>query len=137
MSTEISSVMVHKRVACSNAEISKLPSVLRNCIRFSDARLQAVSSRNMYSEQGLDALMRPLCGQVCHSLMVVSYCTPGSAHCQAAVAIFSQSSRALMVLCTFLSVRRTSFHGPSDCTAWMNSLVMRTELLEFCPDTVR
>src|SRR5262245_14718801 len=115
--------MVHRRVACSKAEISKLPSVLRNCIRFSDARLQAVSSRNMYSEHGLDALMRPLCGQVCQSLIVVSNCTPGSAHCHAAVAILSQRSRALMVFCTFLSVRRISFHGPSDLTAAMNSLV--------------
>jgi hypothetical protein len=34
--------------------------------------------------QGLLALMRPSSGQVCHSLMVVSYCTPGSAQAQAA-----------------------------------------------------
>src|SRR5262245_41054164 len=129
--------MVHRRVACSNAAMWKLPSPFRNCIRFNDARLQAVSSRNMYSEQGLDALMRPLCGQVCQSLMVVSNCTPGSAHCHAAVAIFSQRSRAPMVLYTFLSVRRISFQGPSFFTASMNSLAIRTELLEFWPDTVR
>ena len=35
-------------------------------------RLQAVSSRNMYSEQGLEPLILPPSGQVCHSLMVVS-----------------------------------------------------------------
>jgi hypothetical protein len=38
----------------------------------------------MYSEHGLDALIRPEPGQVCHSLIVVSYCTPGSALAQAA-----------------------------------------------------
>jgi hypothetical protein len=38
----------------------------------------------MYSEQGFDALIRPDRGQVCHSLIVVSYCTPGSAQAQAA-----------------------------------------------------
>ena len=43
------------------------------------ARLQAVSSRNMYSEHGLEALMRPDSGQVCQSLMVVSNWMPGSA----------------------------------------------------------
>ena len=36
------------------------------------ARLQAVSSRNMYSEHGFEPLIRPPSGQVCHSLMVVS-----------------------------------------------------------------
>src|SRR5258705_9904398 len=117
--------------------MSKLPSSLRKVIRFSDARLQAVSSRNIYSEQGLDALMRPLPGQVCHSLMVVSYCTPGSAQAQAAWEIFSHRSRAFMVLETLPSVRRISFQSPSVFTASMKLLVMRTELLEFWPETVR
>ena len=54
-----------------------------------DARLQAVSSRNMYSLHGLLALIRPLCGQVCHALMVESYWSPGSALRQAANAIRS------------------------------------------------
>ena len=53
-------------------------------MRFSDARLHAELSRCMYSEHGLDALMRPDAGHVCHSLIVVSYCMPGSAHAQAA-----------------------------------------------------
>ena len=83
MRTEISSVTVHSRTACSNPATSKLPSFLAKVIRFRDARLQAVSSRNMYSEHGLEALMRPELGQVCHSLMVVSYCRPGSAQAQA------------------------------------------------------
>ena len=72
ISTEISSVIVHSRTACSKAGTSKVPSALAKGIRLSEARLHAVSSRNMYSEHGLEALMRPLSGQVCHSLMVVS-----------------------------------------------------------------
>src|SRR6266851_2985131 len=52
--------------------------------RFSEARLQAVSSRNMYSEHGLEARIGPDAGQVCQSLTVVWYCKPGSAEAQAA-----------------------------------------------------
>jgi hypothetical protein len=40
-------------------------------IRFKEARLQAVLSRNMYSEHGFDALISPLAGQVCQSFTVV------------------------------------------------------------------
>ncbi len=40
----------------------------------------------MYSEHGLLARMRSVLGQVCQRLMVVSYCTPGSAQAQAASA---------------------------------------------------
>src|SRR6185503_9158701 len=87
----------------------------RNVSRFSDARLHAVSSRNMYSEHGLEARIGPEAGQVCQSLIVVWNCRPGSAHCHAASAILSQSARALTVLVTLRSVRRTSFHSAS-CT---------------------
>src|SRR5688572_33173264 len=106
-------------------------------MRLSEARLQAVSSRNMYSEQGFEALMRPDSGQVCHSLMVVSNCTPGSADCHAAAPIFSHKSRAFTVLWTLWSVRRIRFQSPSSITFWMKSLLTRTELLEFWPETVR
>ena len=51
----------------------------------------------MYSEHGFDALMRPDAGHVCHSLIVVSYCMPGSAHSHAACAISRISSRARTV----------------------------------------
>ena len=51
------------------------------------ARLHAVSSRNMYSLHGLDPLIRPPSGQVCHSLMVVSNWIPGSAQAQAVYAM--------------------------------------------------
>src|SRR5882757_2940996 len=85
------------RQAAWNRSVSNVPSALRNFIRLMLARLQAVSSRNMYSEHGLLALMRPLLGQVCQRLIVVSYCTPGSPHCQAPSAILASTSRALNV----------------------------------------
>ncbi len=66
-------------------------------MRLSEARLHAVSSRNMYSEQGLLALILAEFGQVCQSLMVVSNCMPGSPHCQAASAMCFIRSRAFMV----------------------------------------
>ena len=56
----------------------------RKVSRFSEARLQAVSSRNMYSEHGLLARIGPLSGQVCQSLIVVWNWMPGSAQAQAA-----------------------------------------------------
>ena len=75
----------------SNIRGSNEPSGRRNFIRFSEARLQAESSTCMYSEHGLDALMRPEFGDVCHWLIVVSYWTPGSAQRQAASAISRMS----------------------------------------------
>src|SRR5258708_38834089 len=68
--------------------------VPRNASRFSEARLQAVSSRNMYSEHGFDALIGPEAGQVCQSLMVEWHCRPGSADAHAPEPIMSHSSRA-------------------------------------------
>ena len=49
-------------------------------MRLSDERLHAESSRNMYSEQGFDALIRAVFGQVCQSFTVVSNWIPGSPH---------------------------------------------------------
>ncbi len=95
----------------------KALSAFRNCIRFNDARLQAVSSRNIYSEQGLEALIRPPSGQVCHSLMVLSYCSPGSAQAHAAWAIFSHRSAALIRLATPPSRRLINSHSPWSSTA--------------------
>src|ERR1700693_2522930 len=92
--------MVHSRQACSKSPMSKrvAPEPLRNAIRLSEARLQAVSSRNMYSEHGFDARIGPLLGQVCQSLMVVWNWMPGSADAHAACPIWSHRSRALTVL---------------------------------------
>jgi hypothetical protein len=111
--------------------MSKLPSSLRNFTRFSDARLQAVSSRNMYSEHGLEALIRPPSGQVCHSLMVSSYCRPGSAHSHAAVAMSSHSLAAGTALASLPSVRRVRYQSRSASSAAKNALGTRTLLLEF------
>src|SRR5687767_3442059 len=83
--------------ACLNASTSNTPPA-SNLRRFSDARLHALLSRCMYSLQGLDPLIRPALGVVCQSLIVVSYCMPGSAHSQAAWEIWRMRSRALRVL---------------------------------------
>ena len=61
-----------------------------------------VSTRVSPVTHGFEALMRPDFGQVCHWLIVSSNCTPGSAQRQAAKAICSQRSRALIVFATFL-----------------------------------
>ena len=86
--------MKNTRQAEWKPSASKLPSSRRNFIRLMLARLQAVSSRNMYSEHGFEALIRPEFGQVCQRLMVVSYCTPGSPQNQAQSAIAVIRSRA-------------------------------------------
>src|SRR5579862_7954862 len=80
--------------ACSNESTLNVPSARRNFIRLSEARLQAESSTCMYSLHGLEALIRPELGHVCHWLIVVSYWMPGSAHRQAASEISRISSRA-------------------------------------------
>src|SRR5689334_10922301 len=107
------------------------PSGLRNFMRFSEARLHALSSTCMYSEHGLDALMRPEFGDVCHWLIVVSYCTPGSAQRQAASAISRMSSRAGSVSVGSPVTRAVSCQSSPFSTACMNSSVRRTELLAF------
>ena len=48
----------------------------------------------MYSEHGFEALMRAVFFDVCHSLIVVSNCRPGSPHCHAASPIARHRSRA-------------------------------------------
>src|SRR4051794_23108546 len=101
-------------------------------MRLIDARLQAESSTCMYSEHGFDALMRPEFGHVCHSLMTVSYWTPGSAQRHAASAILRMTSRALSGAPIGLPVWRAIVrHSASSSTAFMNSSVTRTELLAF------
>ena len=86
--------MKKMRQAAWNRSTSNVPSSRRNFIRLMLARLQAVSSRNMYSEHGFEALIRPEFGQVCQRLIVVSYCTPGSPQPQAHSAILASTSRA-------------------------------------------
>src|SRR5918994_4504365 len=117
--------------ACEKSSTSNVPSALRNFIRLSDARLQAESSTCMYSEHGLDALIRPELGHVCQRLMIESYWTPGSAHRHAASAIWRISSRAPIVCSASPVVRAVSSHPSPLSTDRMNSSVTRTELLAF------
>src|SRR5215212_10289440 len=114
-----------------NFSTSSVPSGRRNFIRFSEARLHAESSTCMYSEHGLEALIRPDTGEVCHWLMIVSYWTPGSAQRHAASAISRINSRAGSVSVGCPVVRETRSHCRSFSTACMNSSVSRTELLAF------
>src|SRR5882672_2515890 len=101
------------------------PSALscRNLVRFTDDKLHAVSSKNMYSEHGFDALIFPLFGQVCHLLIVESYWTPGSAHDQAASATIVHKSFASSVSQTSPVVRMIVCHLPPARTAFMKSSV--------------
>src|SRR6478752_3549617 len=117
--------------AFSNSSASKVSSSRRNFSRFRLARLQEELSRLMYSEQGFDAVIRPVSGLVCQSLMVSSYWIPGSAQPHAACAILPNSSRASTVEMTDPSVRARRANSRPSSTACMNSSVTRTELLAF------
>src|SRR3954447_497039 len=100
------------------------------------ARLQAELSRCMYSEHGFEPLMRPVLAAVCHRLIVVSNCMPGSAHSHAAWLIWRMRSRARTVLTISPLVTARRCQSASSTTACMNSSVTRTELLAFwyCSD---
>src|SRR5258705_13974097 len=89
----------------TNLSTSNEPSALRNFIRFSEARLQDELSSDMYSEHGLLAVIRPVSGLGCQSLMAPSYCRPGSAQAHAASAILWNGARAAPVLITRPSSR--------------------------------
>src|SRR5579871_4050733 len=117
--------------ACLNAGTSNWPLGPRYFIRFSDARLQAVSSRNMYSLQGLLALMRAVFLHVCQRFTVVSYCMPGSPQCQVESAIMVSSSRALSFSLGWPSVTFLVHQSRFSSTARMKSSVTRTEWLAF------
>ena len=71
--TDISNTIVHRRDAYSNALISNSLSLLQNLIKFNDARLQAVSFRNMYSEHGFEATISPSLEHVFHAFIVSLY----------------------------------------------------------------
>src|SRR6185295_15212053 len=120
------------RQAAVKPATSNVPSSLRNFIRLMLARLHAVSSRNMYSEHGFEALIRPELGQVCQWLIVVSYCTPGSPQPQAHSAMRARTSRAGQVGPALEgSVTQCVVHSLSSTTACMKSSVRRTERLAF------
>src|SRR6476619_4828988 len=114
-----------------NVTASKVSSSRRNFSRLSEARLHEELSSDMYSEHGLEAVMRPVSGLVCHALIVSSYWMPGSAHSQAALAILPKSSRASTVSMTEPSLRERRPNSVPSSTAFMNSSLTRTELLAF------
>src|SRR4051812_46617005 len=128
---EMSIAVMISSTAFTNRLVSKLLSSLRNFIRLSDARLQEVLSRLMYSEHGLDAVMRPVSGLVCQSLIVSSYWMPGSAHSHAACATLRKRPLASTVSSTSPVARARRPNSPLSSTARMNSSVTRTELFAF------
>src|SRR3954447_10471476 len=117
--------------ALANRGASNVSSSRRNLSRLSDARLHEELSSDMYSEHGLDAVIRPVSGLVCQSLIVSSYCSPGSAHCHAASAILWNSARASTVSITSPVLRARRPNDVPSSTARMNSSLTRTELLAF------
>src|SRR6476659_4945418 len=128
---EMSIAVMITSTALANRAPSKVSSSLRNFIRFRDARLHEELSSDMYSEHGLDAVIRPVSGLVCQSLIVSSYCRPGSAQAHAASLILVNSSRASTVSITSPVPRARSPNSVPSSTARMNSSLTRTELLAF------
>ena len=69
--------------------------------------------------------------QVCQRFTVVSYCMPGSPHCQADSAIRCSNSRALNFSAGLPSVTFFVHQSRSSSVACMNSSVTRTEWFAF------
>ena len=128
---EMSIAVMTSSTARVKLAVSKVSSSRRNFIRLRLARLHEELSRLMYSEHGFDAVIRPVSGLVCQALIVSSYCKPGSAHSQAALAILLNRSRASMVSMTSPVIRARRPNSVPSTTACMNSSVTRTELLAF------
>src|SRR3954465_10760170 len=128
---EMSIAVMISSKALAKSGASNVSSSRRNFSRFSEARLQEELSSDMYSEHGFDAVIRPVSGFVCQSLIVSSYCRPGSAHSHAAWLILRNSSRASTSSMTSWVLRPRRPNFVSSSTARMNSSVTRTELLAF------
>ena len=79
--------------------------------------------------------MRAVLGQVCHSLIVVSNCIPGSPQTCVPSAIMCIRSRARYVSMTRPSVTAWVCHSPPSSTPRMKSSETRTLLLEFWKNT--
>src|SRR3984957_7458320 len=80
LSMMISCAVIRTSTAWRYASTSNVP-LGANFSRFRLARLQAESSKNMYSLQGLLALILAVFFEVCQRFVVVSYCMPGSPQC--------------------------------------------------------
>src|SRR4030042_1932672 len=123
--------MMNSRIALVNASMSKEPSSLRNFKRFSEARLQAESSTNIYSLHGFEALIGPEFGHVCQRFIVLWYWTPGSPQILVPSAVNSINSRAECSPIFSPVVTAYVAHTSSFSTHCINSSVTRTERLEF------
>src|SRR4051794_7644685 len=128
---ETSIAVMISSTALTNRVLSKELSSFRNFMRFSDARLHDVLSRLMYSEHGFEAVIRPVSGLVCQSLIVSSNWMPGSAHSHAACATLRNSPLASTVSMTSPVLRARSPNSRPSTTERMNSSLTRTELLAF------
>src|SRR5215472_13124757 len=128
---EMSIAVITNSVICSNRFTSNLSESSRNFSRLILARLHDELSRWTYSEQGLLAVIRPVSGHVCQLLIVSSYWIPGSAHSQAALAIFRNRSFAFTVSRVSPVSRAARPKVPPFSTACMNWSDTRTELLAF------
>ncbi len=118
-----------------NPSTSSSPWASRKRMRFRDARLHAESSRNMYSEQGLEPRMGAVPLQVCQRLTVSWNCIPGSPQIQAASAMSSISSRAGSCSTGAPSVTARVTQAPPVAAACMKASVARTEWLAFWKNT--
>ncbi len=123
--------MIRMRTTCLNRWTSNTCWASENFVRLMDARLQALLSTNMYSEQGLLALIRPLAGQVCQRLMVVSYCNPGSPQKWAASAALCITVRASSTSTMSPVVTACVCQTVPASTAFINSSETRTDRLAF------
>ncbi len=75
--------------------------------------MQAVSSKNIYSEHGFEAFIRAELEQGFHLLIVSWYWIPGSPHCQEASAIDFNMFFALTVSATSPLVTYFKLNGPN------------------------
>src|SRR5215467_11541028 len=116
----ISCAVIVMSTAFRKDSIANRPSLSTNFIRFNEAKLQAESSRNMYSEHGFDALIGAVFFDVCHRFTVVSYCMPGSPQMYADSAIIRINSRALYVSTGSPVTTDRVLQSPSLATACMN-----------------
>src|ERR1051326_7533208 len=130
LSTMISCAVIRTSTAWRYASTSNVP-LGANFSRFRLARLQAESSRNMYSLHGLLALILAVFLLVCQRLTVVSYCMPGSPQCPVASEILWCYFLVLYVFATEPSVTVLVEKSVSRTTAYMKSSVTRTELFAF------
>src|SRR6187455_2660413 len=99
------------RTAALNRSTSNVLSAFLNFIKFNEARLHAVSSRNRYSEQGFVLCCRSVPLQVCHLWIVVSNCIPGSPQMCVPSAILRSNVRASFCSHGFPSVTRLVHHS--------------------------